>query len=151
MHRLGSTLDLIFTQLESKVKVTDTTKHGYISDNCMVSIIIHLHKVRYPEIEKTIWDRTKLSEESMLTNFNAPSIDVNDSLNQAYHRFNTELLKAFDRTAPLKTIKYLDKPRQAWFNKHIKDQEKVVRPQQMTWNKNRQPNHWTSYTEERNI
>ena len=30
MHRLENTLDLIFTQLQSDVKVTNTTTHGYI-------------------------------------------------------------------------------------------------------------------------
>ena len=52
MHRLGSTLNLIFTQLENEVKVTNTTKHSYISDHCMVSIDLHLHKLRYPKIER---------------------------------------------------------------------------------------------------
>ena len=101
--------------------------HGYIPDHCMVSIDLHLHKLRYLKIEKTIRDRTKLTGKAMITNFNAPSIDVNDYLDQACHQFNTELHKALDRTAPLKTIKYLDKPRQPWFNKHIRDQTKIVR------------------------
>ena len=130
MHRLRSTLNLIFTQLESEVKVTNTTKHCYISEHCMVSIDLHLHKLRYPKIEKTIRDRTKLTNEAMISNFNAPSIDVNDSLDQACHQFNTKLLKALDRTAPLKTIKHSDKPRQPWLNKHIRDQRKIVRSQQ---------------------
>ena len=106
VHRVGNTLDLIFTQLESEVKVTNTTKYGYISDHCMVSIDLHLHILRYPKIEKTIRDKTRITEEALLTNFNAPTIDNNDSLNQACHQFNTDLLNALGRTAPLKTIKY---------------------------------------------
>ena len=54
VHRLENTLDLIFTQLHGKVKVTKATKHGYISDHCMVSIDLQLHKFRYPKLEKTI-------------------------------------------------------------------------------------------------
>ena len=78
----------------------------------MVSIDLHLHKLRYLKIEKTIRDRPRLKEEAMITNFNAPSIDVNDSLDQACHQFNTELINVLDRIAPLKTSKYSDKPRQ---------------------------------------
>ena len=126
MHRLGNTLHLIFTQLESEYKVANTTKHSYISDHCMVSIDLHLHKLRYPKIEKTIRDGTRLMAETMLTNFNAPSVDINDLLDHACHQFNTELLNALDRIAPLKTIKHSDKPRQPWFNKHIRDQKKIV-------------------------
>ena len=136
MHRLGGTLNLIFTQLESEVKVTNTIKHSYISDHCMVSIDLHLHKLRCPKIEKTIRDRTKLTGATMITNFNAPSVDVNDFLDQACHQFSTELLKALDRTAPLKTNTQTN-PRQPWFSKHIRDQKKIVRSPQSMQNKYR--------------
>ena len=151
MHRLGNTLNLIFTQLESEVKVTNTTKHGFISNHCMVSIDLHLHKLRYPKIEKTIRDKTIITGEALLTNFNAPKVDNNSSLDQACHQYNTELLNALDMIAPLKTIKYSSKPRQPWFNKYMIDKRKIVRLQQRTWNKYRQPDHWTAYTKERNI
>ena len=111
MHRLGNTLDLIFTQLESEVKVTNTTKHGHISDHCMVSIDLHLHKLRYPKIEKTIRDKTRMTGETLLININAPTIDNNDSLDQTCHQFNTVLLNALDRIAPLKTNKFSNKLR----------------------------------------
>ena len=51
-HKLGNTLDLIFTQLHSEVKVTNATRHGYISDHCMVSIDLQLHKLRYLKQKK---------------------------------------------------------------------------------------------------
>ena len=127
MYRLGNTLHLFFIQLESEVKVTNTTKCGYISDHCIVSIDLHLHKTRYPKIEKTIRDKTRITGEALLINFNAPTIDNNGSFNQACHKFNTELLIALNRIAPLKTIKYSNKPRQPWFNKYIRDQKKIVR------------------------
>ena len=41
-HKLGNTLDLIFTQLQGEVKVTYATTHGYISDHCLVSIDLQL-------------------------------------------------------------------------------------------------------------
>ena len=66
-HRLGKTLDLIFTQLHGEVKVTNATTHGYISDHCMVSIDLQLHKLRYPKIKKTIRDKTRMTAEALLT------------------------------------------------------------------------------------
>ena len=42
-HKLGNTLDLIFTQLQSEVKVTNATTHGYISDHYIISIDLQLH------------------------------------------------------------------------------------------------------------
>ena len=68
----------------------------------MISIDFHLHKLRYPKIEKTIREKTRITWEALLIYFNAPGIDNNDSLNQACHQLNTELINAMDRIAPLK-------------------------------------------------
>ena len=107
-HKLGNTLDLIFTQLHGEVKVTNATTHGYISDHCMVSIDLQLHKFRYPKQKKTIRDKTRNTTKALLTNFNAPTLDPNDYLDQACNKFNTELHNALEKTAPLKTIKHSD-------------------------------------------
>ena len=160
MHRLGNTLDLIFTQLHGEVKVTNATTHGYlhnatthgyISDHCMVSIDLQLHNLRYPKIKKTIRDKTRITAQALLANFTASTLDTNDPLDQTCHKLNTELHNALEKTAPLKTIKYSDKPRQLWFNKNIRGQQKIVRSRQKAWSKYRQPHHWIAYTKERNI
>ena len=84
-HRQGNTHDLIFTQLHGKGKVTSATTHGYISDHCMVSKDLQLHKLNYPKIKKTIRDNTRMTAEALLTNFTALTLDTNDSLDQACH------------------------------------------------------------------
>ena len=150
-HRLGNIPDLIFTQLHSKVKVTNATTHGYISDHCMVSIDLHVHKLKCPKIKKTTRNKTRMTAEGLLTNFTAPTLDTNDSLDQAYHKLNTELHNALEKTAPLKTTKYSGKPRQPGFNKYITGQQKTVRSRQRAWSKYRQPHHWMAYNKERNI
>ena len=97
-HRLENTLDLIFTQLHGEVKVTNATTHGYISDQCMVSIGLQWHKLRHPKIKKTIRDKTRMTAEALLTNFTALTLDTNDSLDQTCHRVNTELHNALEKT-----------------------------------------------------
>ena len=150
-HKLGDTLDLIFIQLHSEVKVTNATTHGYISDHSMVSIDLQLHKLRYLKQKKMIRDKTRITAKALLTNFTAPILDPNDSLDQACNKLNTELHNALEKTAQLKTIKCSDKPRQLWFNKYVRDQQKIVRSRQRAWSRYRQPHHWTAYTKERNI
>ena len=150
-HRLGNTLYLIFTQLHGKVKVTNATTHRYISDHYMVCIDLQLHKVSYPKIEKTIRDKTRITAEALLTNFTALILETDNSLDQACHNFNTELHNALEKTAPLKTIKYSDKPRQPWFNKYLRRHKKTVRSRQRAWSKYWKPHHWMEYTKERNI
>ena len=108
----------------------------------MLSIDLHLHKLGYHKKEKTIRDKSRIMGEALLANSNALTINNNHSLNQACHKLNTELLNALDKTGPLKTIKDPNKPRQPWFNKHIRDQQKIVRSRQRAWNKYRQPHQW---------
>ena len=133
-HKQGNTLDLIFTQLHGEVKVTNATTHGYISDHCMVSTDLQLHKLRYLRQQKMIRDKTRITAKALLTNFNTPIPDSNDSLHQACNKLNTELHNALEKTTPLKTIKCSDKPRQQW-----------------SWSRYRQPHHWTAYTREKHI
>ena len=123
-HKLGNMLDLIFTQLYGEVKVTNATTHGYISDHCMVSIDLQLHKLRYPKQKKMIRDKTRNTAKALLINFTALILDPNDSLDQACNKLNTQLHNALEKTSPLKTIKYLDKPRQLWLNKYVRGQQK---------------------------
>ena len=92
----------------------------------MISIDLLLHKFRYPKIEKTMNDKTRITGEALLINFNAPTINSNDSLDQTCHHLIIELLNGLARIASLKTIKYSNKPRPPWFNKYIRDQKKIV-------------------------
>ena len=92
-----------------------------------------------------------MTAEALLTNFTALTLDTNDSLDQACNKLNTELHNALEKTAPLKAIKYSDKPRQPWFNKYIRGQQKTVRSRQRACSKYRQPHHWVAYSKGRNI
>ena len=100
---LGNTLDLILTQLHNEVKVTNATTQGYISDHCMVSIDLQLHKLRHPKIENTIRDWTRMTAEA-LSNFTALILETNDSLDQACHKLSAEVHSALEKTTPLKTM-----------------------------------------------
>ena len=135
IHRLRNSLDLIFTQLHGQVKVTNATTHGYISDNCMVSIDLQLHKLRYLRQQKMIRYKTRITAKALLTNFTAPILDPNDSLNQACNKLNTKLHNALEKTAPLKQS----------------NAQRRSRSRQKAWSKYRQAHHWTVYTKERNI
>ena len=131
--------------------MTNATTHGYISDLCMVSIDLQLHKLRYPRQQNMIRDKTRITAMTLLTSFIPLILDPNNSLDQACNKLNTELHNALEKTAPLKTIKCSYKPRQLWFNKYVRGQQKTVRSRQRAWSRYRQPHHWTANTKERNI
>ena len=66
-YKQGNMLYLIFTQLHGEVKVTNATTHGYISDHCMVSLDLQLHKLRYQRQQKMI-QRQEKNHSQGLTN-----------------------------------------------------------------------------------
>ena len=59
----------------------------------------------------------------MLKTSHPPEFNENRTIDEATSLFNTELLKALDVTAPVKSIKFTNKPKHPCFNKFIREQE----------------------------
>ena len=55
-HKMGNTLDLIFSQLEARLTVTGMDTHGFVSDYCMVLVELSLKKPVPPIVRKVIRD-----------------------------------------------------------------------------------------------
>ena len=126
-HVRGNTLDLIFMQLSNSFNVSSATSHGYISDHCMVSVDINIKKQKYPMETKEIRGKTKLAGPTLARNFTPPEIKENATIGEAASQLNTELCKALDAMAPIKSIKFTNRPKHPWFNKYIREQKKVAK------------------------
>ena len=98
----------------------------YISDHCLVTVDTKLKKQSWSKSNLTIMDSSKFTIENLMANFTPPILQLDVILSQVYNQFNTELQKMLDALAPKKTIKQTDKPKNPWFNKHIKQQRKVA-------------------------
>ena len=46
-HKLGKTLDLLFTEVMSELKIITHSKHAFISDHFIVSIDVHMNKLQH--------------------------------------------------------------------------------------------------------
>ena len=150
-HKMGNTLDLIFSQLETQLTVAGTVTHGFVSDHCMVSIELSLKKPTPPIVRKVIRDCSKITPQSFTESYTTPYYSENTTLNEAYHLFEEELLKALNRVAPLRTIKCTDRQKHPWHNRFIKEQKRVVKYREKIWRQYRQDHQWLAYTKERNI
>ena len=126
-HVKGNTLDLIFTQLSNSFNIINTTLHGYISGHYMVSVNTNIKKQKYPIETKEIRDRTKLTGPTLAQNVTPPEFNEDTTIDEAASQFNTELLKALDATAPIKSIKFTNRPKHPWFNKFSREQKSVVK------------------------
>ena len=71
-HKMGNTLDLIFSQLETQFTVTGTTTHSFVSDHCMVSIELSLKKLTPPIVRKVIRDCSKITPQNFTESYTTP-------------------------------------------------------------------------------
>ena len=117
----------------------------------MVSDDINITKQKYPIETKEIRDRTKLTRPTLAQNFTPPDFDENTTINEAASQLNTELCKALDATAPVKTIKFTSRPKHPWFKKFIREQKNVVNNHEIKWRKYKQHHQWQAYMKERNV
>ena len=68
---------------------------------------------------KKICNNKKVTKEALIQNFEPPNIHENTGLSQAYNQLKTKLQEMLDKSAPEKTIKVYDNPKQPYFNKYI--------------------------------
>ena len=141
----------MFTQLRNGFNITNTALHGYISDHCMVSVNINIKKQKYPIETKEIRDRTKLTGPTLAQNFTPPDFNEDATIDEATSQFNTELLKALDTTAPIKSITLTSRPKHPCFNKFIQVQKSVVKIMKEDGKKYKQQHQLQAYTKERNV
>ena len=149
-HKMGNTLDLIFSQLEMQFKVTGTATHGFVSDHYMVSIELSLRKSAPPTVRKVMSDYSKITSQNFTENYTTSYYSHNTTLDEAYHLFE-ELLKALHQVAPPRTIICTDRQKHPCHNRFIKEQNRVVKNGEKTWRRYRQDHQWQAYTKERNI
>ena len=80
-----------------------------------------------PLVRKEIRDYSKVTAQNFTEHYITPNYSPNTTLDEAYHLFEEELLKALNQLAPLKTIKCTDRQKHPWHNKFIKEQKRVVK------------------------
>ena len=124
-HKMGNTLDLIFSQLEMQLTVTGKSS----------MVVRSLHGINRaltkksipPIVRKVMRDYSKVTPHNFIENYITPNYSPSTTLDEVYHLFKEELLKAINQKAPLKTIKCSERKKHPWHNKFIKEQKRVVK------------------------
>ena len=93
----------------------------------MVSVDTNINKQKYPIETKKIRSKTEIIGPTFAQNFTLPKFNEDTLIDESSNRFNTELLKALNVIAPIKSIKFTNRPKHSWFNNFIREQRKVVK------------------------
>ena len=144
-HRQGNILDLIFSEANGQLQMSNCQVNNYISDHAIITIDTIISKKEPPLTTNPIRDNSKITKENIQTNYKEPTIEEDLGLGHAYEQLTKELQDMLDRTAPLKEIKTREKPHKPYYNKYIRNHRKTVKTRQRTWLKYRPQHQWHAY------
>ena len=101
-HKQGSILDLIFSETNSQLGMSNCQVNNYISDHAIITIDTNISKKEPLLTTKLIRDNSKLTKENLQSNFKEPPIEDHLGLGHAYDQLTKELQNMLDKTAPSK-------------------------------------------------
>ena len=149
-HRLGNTLDLVYTESLGPIRIYHALTSSYISDHCLVGIELQMKK-QLVSIESSKTRSYKdFNPSDFNTSFNNDNILEQDSFEQAVVELEKELTTTLDELAPLQDRRKKKQPSRPWYNAILKEQRRIVRTREQIYNRDRQPHQWKAVTRERN-
>ena len=149
-HIAGNTIDLIFTESYSKLKVQNCVTIDFVSDHRMVICQSKINKISVP---KEIVSSRKLLPDglsTLTTDYDDHDILCAKDLMSAVTEYHLHLSQLRDKIMPSVERKISVRRKTPWFNVYIHNQKKVVRNRERSWLKYGEQHQWEAYKRERN-
>ena len=148
-HRLGNTLDLVFTKCSSNTAVSSCTQGLLWSDHFAVEMSFNTPKVSL-KCQELQYQKIK----SIDTKLFGKAIDIHSLLNiddfeELVSKFSGNLKSTLDAMAQLKTKVVTQCPPKAWFSGGITKQKQVVRNRECVFKKYKSESTWQALKAER--
>ena len=148
-HKLGNTLDLVFTKCSSNIAVSSSTQGPLWSDHFAVEMSFNIPKVslKHQELQ---YRKIKSIDGKLF----GKAIDIHSLLNiddfeELLSKFSSNLKSKLDSMAPVRTKMVTQCPPKAWFNDGIKKQKQVVRNRECVFKKYKSKSTWMALKAER--
>ena len=148
-HRLGNTLDVVFSSENSSVKVLQTVVSDMLSDHRFVLCELNIGKPKSQRKQMAVRKVTPDAVTSIGNNFNCDGILGSRDINTAVDEFESESRRLMDTFCPEKLVNVTSKTRVPWFNNTTREQRKVVRSRERVWLKYGEHHQWLAYKRER--
>ena len=150
-HKAGNTLDLVITEMGSKLEVVRSSPGPFWLHHCAVDLIVKLLTVSSVQGADTISVR-KLSEleyDRFIEDVHISDLLSISDLSELIYRMEKNMQEALDKQAPLKKKQLPIRTRVPWYTNELKEQKQTVRRRERTWRKYRAKHQWTALKEER--
>ena len=143
-HCNGNTLDLVMTELGSKLTVNKCKEGPFLSDHCIIDFSIEYSQEEPEQIQVMCRKIKGIDPELMSDDIDLKQLDGEGDVNLYAKILESALKEAHDKHAPAKTKVINDRTRQPWFDGNLKIQKQKTRRSERRWRKYRQ-NHQLAY------
>ena len=144
-HCNGNTLDLVMTELGSKLTVNKCEEGPFLSDHCIIDFSIE-YSQEEPEQKQVMYRKIKdIDPELMSDDIDLKQLDGEGDVNLYAKTLESALKEALDKHAPEKMKVIKDRTRQPWFDGNLKIQKQKTRRSERRWRKYRQDHQWLAY------
>ena len=150
-HKAGNTLDLVMTELGSKLEVTRCSPGPFWSDHCAEDFVVKLPTVSSVQEADTINVR-KLSEldyDRFIEDVHIGNLLSISDLSELVNKMEKNIQNALDIQDPLKKKQLPIRTRVPWYTNEPKQQKQTVRKREQIWRKYRAEHQWIALKEER--
>ena len=100
-HHQGNNLDLVFSLITAKISISEVMTGPYVSDRASVLVYFNVKKntaVTQKVVKRCMKDVTA---KAILAKLELNNYDTKQSLSEAHHQLNTELLRVMDKITPI--------------------------------------------------
>ena len=126
-HCSGHTLDLVFSDGESKFTALNSTPHIYISDHKRVVTCLLVLKNKLQRKKIMTRKTGDIDMQSLNNELNAANIDETDNVNRLADQLETKLKRVVDALALSKSITITQWKLNPWYDSYIRDQRVIIR------------------------
>ena len=128
-HKAGNTLDLVMTELGSKLEVTKCSSGPFWSDHCAADFVVKLSMFSFVQEVDTIYVRKlcKLDYNRLIEDVHISDLLSMNNLSKLVGTMEKNIQNALDSQAPLKKKQLPVRTRLPWYTNDLKQQKQTVR------------------------
>ena len=123
-HRLGNTIDFVFTELASNIKIIKCTPGPFISDHCIVKCEINYKRDRPTEEYIRYQKISKINTDAYVKDLLLTKITNDLELDTMIDVFQQELVRVLDEHAPMIRKRLQIKQPKPRFREDVKEQNR---------------------------
>ena len=149
-HRLGNTLDLIISEIQSSISINTTVLGPFITDHCAVISTLSLKKQQPKRTMREVRKLHKVTTEDWMKEFNPKNVELSTNLDAVVTSLGEEFKHTLDMLAPVKKCSISLKAKMPWFDREMAKHKAMMRCHEKKWLKYKLPSCWTAYKNTRN-